>query len=161
MAFLFFVRPDNLLRHTGIACLVFVASHLLSIPAHATLGQNINPPAGDPLWTHAVTHTVSQRAGYVMHLITFPSGTVVREYVSLSGMVFGVAWEGPTLPDLRTALGAAFDQYIAATATRRATPLAVSKSDLVIVSTGHLRAFAGHAYLPLAAPAGIDISVVQ
>jgi hypothetical protein len=85
----------------------------------------------------------------------------VREYVASNGMVFGVAWEGPTLPDLKTVLGASFDEYVAAGAKRRGTPLAVSSSDLVVYSGGHLRAFSGHAYLPQAVPAGVDVGVIQ
>lgn len=148
--------------YTGrLACAMFVASGVLSMPAQATLGQNVSTVASDLARMHAVTHTVSMRTGYAMHLITLPSGTVVREYVAPNGMVFGVAWEGPTLPDMKTLLGAAFDPFVAANATRPATPLAVSNSDLVIFSSGHLRAFAGHAYLPQAMPAGVDISVIQ
>jgi hypothetical protein len=37
----------------------------------------------------------------------------------------------------------------------------VSTGDLLIFSTGHMRAFAGHAFLPLAVPAGVDIGVIQ
>jgi hypothetical protein len=145
----------------GLAGAIFVASCMLSLSAQATLGQNVSTVAGDAVWMHAITHTVSQRTGYVMHRLTLPSGTVVREFVSLRGVVFGVAWEGPTLPDLKATLGPAFDQYVAATATRRGSPLAVSTGDLLIFSTGHMRAFAGHAFLPLAVPAGVDIGVIQ
>lgn len=149
------------IRHTSIACAMLMVGYALSISAQATLGQNVSTVASDSAFMHAITHTVGMRTGYTVHLITLPSGTVVREYVAPDGIVFGVAWEGPTLPDLRTMLGTAFDQYLSANATRRATPLAVSKSDLVIFSSGHLRAFAGHAYLPLAVPAGVDIGVIQ
>jgi hypothetical protein len=93
--------------------------------------------------------------------MTMPSGTLVREYVAPNGMVFGVAWQGPTLPDLKSMLGESFDQYVAATATRRGTPLAVSTGDLVVYSGGHLRAFAGYAYLPRAVPPGVDVGVIQ
>jgi hypothetical protein len=30
-----------------------------------------------------------------------------------------------------------------------------------VFSGGHLRAFAGHAYLPQAVPAGVDVNVIQ
>jgi len=109
----------------------------------------------------ATAHSVTSQAAYTVHLITLPSGTVVREYVAGNGIVFGVAWEGPTLPDLKATLGEAFDRYVAATAMRRTTPLAVSSDALVVFSAGHLRAFAGYAYLPQAVPAGVDASVIQ
>ena len=137
------------------------ATCVLSLPAEATLGQNVSTVGNDQVLMHATAHSATSQAAYTVHLLTLPSGTVVREYVAPGGNVFGVAWEGPTLPDLKTTLGAAFDSYVAATATRRGTPLAVSNSDLVVFSGGHLRAFAGHAYLPQAVPAGVDVNVIQ
>jgi hypothetical protein len=137
------------------------ASCVLSFAAHATLGQNVSTVDSDQARMHAVTRTASAQNAYSVHLMTLPSGTLVREYVASNGMVFGVAWEGPTLPDLKTVLGASFDEYVAAGAKRRGTPLAVSSSDLVVYSGGHLRAFSGHAYLPQAVPAGVDVGVIQ
>ena len=146
---------------TRIARAMLGASCALSFAAHATLGQNVSTIDTDQARLHAVAHTATTQSAYSVHLITMPSGTQVREYVASNGVVFGVAWQGPTLPDLKSMLGTSFDTYVAATATRRGTPLAVSSSDLVVYSGGHLRAFAGHAYLPQAVPAGIDVGVVQ
>ncbi|HEY1998924.1 DUF2844 domain-containing protein [Paraburkholderia sp.] len=147
--------------HTSIACAMLGTACAFSLPAQAALGENVSSVASDEARMHAVAHGATAQAAYTVHLIALPSGTAVREYVAANGIVFGVAWEGPTLPDLKATLGAAFDQYVAATATRRATPLAVSNSGLVVYSGGHLRAFAGHAYLPQAVPAGVDVSVIQ
>lgn len=147
--------------HTRIARAMLGASCALSFAAHATLGQNVSTLDSDQARLHAIAHTATTQSAYSVHLMTMPSGTLVREYVARNGMVFGVAWEGPTLPDLKSTLGASFDTYVAATASRRGTPLAVSNSDLVIFSGGHLRAFSGHAYLPQAVPAGVDVGVIQ
>ncbi|HEY4295416.1 MAG TPA: DUF2844 domain-containing protein [Paraburkholderia sp.] len=147
--------------HTRIARAMLGASCALSFAAHATLGQNVSTLDSDQARLHAIAHTATTQSAYSVHLMTMPSGTLVREYVARNGMVFGVAWEGPTLPDLKSMLGASFDTYVAATASRRGTPLAVSNSDLVIFSGGHLRAFSGHAYLPQAVPAGVDVGVIQ
>jgi hypothetical protein len=137
------------------------ASCALSFAAHATLGQNASTVDNDQTRLHAVAHTATTQRAYSIHVITMPSGTLVREYVAPNGIVFGVAWQGPTLPDLKSVLGASFDPYVAATTMRRGTPLAVSTSDLVVYSGGHLRAFAGYAYLPPAVPAGVDVGVIQ
>ncbi|RFU48986.1 DUF2844 domain-containing protein [Paraburkholderia sp. DHOC27] len=147
--------------HTSLACAVLGATWAWCPIAHAALGGNVSSIGSDQVRMHAVAHSATSQSAYTVHLITLPSGTEVREYVAANGVVFGVAWEGPTLPDLQATLGAAFDQYVAATATRRATPLAVSNDQLVVFSGGHLRAFAGHAYLPQAVPAGVDVSVIQ
>ncbi|MDR6494873.1 hypothetical protein J2797_004789 [Paraburkholderia terricola] len=133
----------------------------MSLSAHATLGEKVSSVGSDQVRMRATAHSVTSQAAYTVHLITLPSGTVVREYVAGNGIVFGVAWEGPTLPDLKATLGEAFDRYVAATAMRRTTPLAVSSDALVVFSAGHLRAFAGYAYLPQAVPAGVDASVIQ
>ncbi|WP_429324689.1 DUF2844 domain-containing protein [Paraburkholderia sp. GAS348] len=146
---------------TSIARAMLGASCALSFAAHATLGQNASTVDSDLTRLHAVAHTSTTQSAYSVHLITMPSGTLVREYVAPNGIVFGVAWQGPTLPDLKSMLGTSFDQYVAATATRRGTPLAVSNNDLVVFSGGHLRAFAGHAYLPQAVPAGVDVGIIQ
>jgi len=147
--------------YSRIARAMLGASCALSLAAHATLGQNVSTVDGDQFRLRAVTHTATTQSAYSVHLMTLPSGTLVREYVARNGIVFGVAWEGPTLPDLKSMLGTSFDAYVAATTTRRGTPLAVSNSDLVVYSGGHLRAFSGHAYLPQAVPAGVDAGVIQ
>ncbi|WP_240766479.1 DUF2844 domain-containing protein [Paraburkholderia flava] len=147
--------------HTGIAHAMLGALFVLSLPAHATLGAGITSVGTGQVRMHALSQSESSAAGYTVHTITLASGTVVREYVAASGIVFGVAWEGPTLPDLKETLGTSFDRYVAANATRRATPLAVSSDDLVVFSAGHLRAFSGRAYLPHVIPAGVDASVIQ
>ncbi len=137
------------------------ALFVLSLPAHATLGAGVSSVGTDQVQMRAVSHSESAATAYTVHAISLASGTVVREYAANDGIVFGVAWDGPTLPDLKTTLGASFDRYVAANATRRATPLAVSSDDLVVFSAGHLRAFSGRAYLPHAIPVGVDASVIQ
>jgi hypothetical protein len=147
--------------YSSIARAMLGASCALSFAAHATLGQNVSTVDGDQSRLRAVAHTSTTQSAYSVHLMTLPSGTLVREYVARNGIVFGVAWEGPTLPDLKSILGSSFGVYVAATAKRRGTPLAVSSSDLVVYSGGHLRAFSGYAYLPQAVPAGVDAGVIQ
>src|ERR1700675_1950933 len=61
---------------------------------------------------------VSRTQKYTVHEIQAPSGTVVREFASPAGTVFGLAWTGPAMPDLRQVLGPSFDQYIVAVAQR-------------------------------------------
>ena len=145
----------------GIACAMLGAGCALPLAAHATLGENVSSVNNDGAHMHAVARTASTQSAYSVHAITLPSGTLVREYVTANGIVFGVAWEGPTLPDLKTVLGTSFDTYVAASAAQRNTPLAVSGADLVVYSGGHLRAFSGYAYLPRALPAGVGPGVIR
>ena len=102
-------------------------------------------------------------ARFTMHELTAASGTTVREYVSPAGVVFGVAWQGPSLPDLRQLLGVHFDQYVDAAAARRTrrAPVRVELPGLVVQSSGHMRAFAGKAYLPQGLPQGVVANEIQ
>ena len=152
------LKPVLIIRTARAA---IAASCVLSFSAFAALGQSVVTVDNDQARMHAVARTASTQTAYSVHTMTLPSGTLVREYVAANGVVFGVAWDGPTLPDLKSLLGASFDQYVAAGAVRRGTPLAVSGSDLVVYSGGHLRAFSGYAYLPQAVPAGVDVGVIQ
>lgn len=103
-------------------------------------------------------------AVYTVTQSTLDSGTIVREYADASGVVFAVSWKGPTLPDLRTLLG---DKFSVMTSNAEKRPkaghsqLAVSQPDVVIVSNGHMRAFAGQAWLPSALPAGFDTTSIE
>lgn len=146
---------------TAIAVVLAATGVAAPSAAEAALGQHVDSIAIDATHLSAVARASSVQAAYTVHTITLPSGTAVREYVGVNGVVFGVAWDGPTLPDLKTTLGASFDRFANSSPTRGGGPLAVSTSDLVVYSGGHLRAFAGHAYLPHALPAGVDAAVVR
>lgn len=101
---------------------------------------------------------------YTVSQSTLDSGTVVREYVDPQGTVFAVSWNGPALPDLRTLLG---DKFAVLTSSAGKRPkaghsqLAVDQPDVVIVSGGHMRAYAGHAWIPGALPAGFDTATIE
>lgn len=148
--------------YSGAIAIALAAAGLTAAPdARAALGQRVDSVAADATRLVAIAHASAVQAAYTVHTITLASGTVVREYVGADGIVFGIAWEGPTLPDLKTTLGAAFERFVNATPTRGGGPLAVSADDLVVYSSGHLRAFSGHAYLPRALPTGVDAGVVR
>jgi hypothetical protein len=102
----------------------------------------------------------TEHAGYRVHEIQLPSGTLVREFVGSDGNVFAVAWNGPTVPNLRQTLGQYFDKFVAAAQAKHADHhhLQIQQSDLVMQASGHMRgAFSGRAYLPQAVPAGVSI----
>ena len=86
--------------YSGIASAMLGASCALSFAAHATLGQNVSTVDSDQTRLHAVARAATSQDAYSVHQLTMPSGTVVREYVASNGIVFGVAWNGPTLPEI-------------------------------------------------------------
>jgi hypothetical protein len=135
---------------------------LLAAPAWAALGEHVDSVARDTERLRGEVQA-SAREGYAVHQITAAGGTLVREYVTRSGFVFGVAWEGPSMPDLAALLGshyAAFRQAVIASGRRRA-PVVLSTGDLVVESSGHMRAFRGRAYVPGLVPPELAAAVVR
>ncbi|RKP45632.1 DUF2844 domain-containing protein [Trinickia fusca] len=128
------------------------STNATSIPLRATAHAAVQGPANQP-------------APYTVTQTTFDSGTVVREYVSAAGTVFGIAWTGSRV-DLTALLGSYFPQYDQALAALRATrtgrgPVAIDDSGLVVHSGGHMGSFAGQAWLPQALPAGVSGNDIQ
>lgn len=95
--------------------------------------------------------------------LVLPTGTVVTEYVTSAGAVYAVAWRGPTLPDLHQILGSYFADY--QTAARhpvvRHRLVRVDSPDLVIESSGKMRAFVGRAWVPTMLPSGVTPADIQ
>jgi hypothetical protein len=130
-------------------------------PAAAALGGTPASIQADQASMQAAG-SVARLPQYAVYQLTTPWGTTVREYVSAAGVVFGIGWDGPSMPDLQTTLGPYFKDYVAAAAARRDRgPFAMNDGTLVAYSGGHLRAFNGHAYLPQAVPAGVDITAIR
>jgi hypothetical protein len=100
-----------------------------------------------------------ERTNYRVHDIELPSGTLLREFAALDGTVFAVAWSGPSLPNLRQAMGRYFDEYVSAAAAMHGgrNHIEVKQNDLVVQSGGHMRRFSGRAYLPASVPVGVTL----
>jgi hypothetical protein len=148
-------------------------------PAHAALGgAPMTPPAGATVG-NAVTHvatpavasasasaSAASASSYTVSTTTLPVGTVVHEYVGADGVVFGVAWQGPRIPDLPKLLDSYFPQYVQGIQNQRVNggghgPVSVTGGALVVRSGGHMGSFAGQAYLPPALPAGVSASDIK
>lgn len=93
---------------------------------------------------------------------TLDSGTIVHEYVGNDGVVFAVSWKGPYMPDLKDILGTHFNTLVSESRKQRGHPQMIIKhSDVVIISSGHMGAFEGKAYLPAKLPAGFTANDVK
>ena len=144
-------------------------------PAHAVLGgAPMTAPTGATV-SNSVSHaaavagsaaSASSASAFTVRTTTLAVGTVVNEYVGADGTVFGIAWQGPRIPDLPSLLGTYFPQYVQGIQNQRANgggrgPVSVAGSALVVRSGGHMGAFVGQAYLPQALPAGVSASDIQ
>jgi len=127
--------------------------------ASATLGEPEMTVQSDVAQLRASIKSSQDRAGYRVHEIQLPGGTLLREFVAPDGNVFAVAWNGPTKPNLRQALGKYFDTYVSAPKAKFADRrhVNVQQGDLVVQARGHMRAFSGRAYLASAIPAGVNL----
>ncbi|HEX3397097.1 MAG TPA: DUF2844 domain-containing protein [Steroidobacteraceae bacterium] len=127
--------------------------------ASATLGEPEATVQTDVSQAHASIKSSQDRGGYRVHEIQLPSGTIMREFVGANGTVFAVAWQGPTRPDLRQALGQYFDAYASAPRSKFADRrhVHIQQGDLVVEAGGHMRALSGRAYLLSAIPSGVNV----
>ncbi|HVS78409.1 MAG TPA: DUF2844 domain-containing protein [Steroidobacteraceae bacterium] len=133
-------------------------------PARAALGDTVASVQADQVRMKGQLRTRSE-PGFTVKEITAATGTVVREYVSPSGVVFAVSWSGPAMPDLQQALGTYFTQFKAAVKAQRAGHersghhhVQIRAPSLVLHAGGHMRQYFGLAYVPSLLPQNLSTS---
>lgn len=156
----------HLLCGTRALLAILSAVVLMSVfPAFAALGEPASSVQDDQAHMQGTLHSTQNQA-YTVHEIHAATGTIVREYVSSSGRVFAVAWQGPWPPDMRQILGSYFEQYQQAvhadTGSRAGRkPLRIEQPGFVMHAGGHMRSFSGHAYIPDNLPAGVSAEEIR
>ena len=152
-------------------CIIFlclglsIAALAIAQQARATLGESADSVTSDQNALSAMKRATTVRNGYTVHEFAL-DGTFVREYVSPSGIVFGIAWNGLAYPDLTPLLGSyAGDYETALRQTPRKPGLTrheVVKTDRVVVEKwGHMRNLQGRAYAPALIPPGVSIDEIK
>lgn len=158
MFHLAFLQLKRLLRAGAVIAIV-------AAPAWASLGGDEASIRADQVQMRG-TRTVKTAQSYTVHEIQAANGVVVREYISPEGKVFGVAWNGPWKPDMRQLLGSNFEQYARANQSQNAgrmgrRPVTINEPGLVLQLGGHVRAFAGRAYVPEMLPSGVGAESIR
>ena len=103
-------------------------------------------------------------ANYTVYQLEY-DGTSVREYVSPSGIVFAIAWNGLIHPDLTPLLGSYAGEYHEA--LRRTVRkygerhLQVKAAHVIVQKWGHMRNLQGRAYAPDLIPAGVTVDEIR
>jgi hypothetical protein len=140
-----------------------LATALMATAAHAALGHAVESVQTDRVHMSARMATAAS-AAYTAQTLTLDNGGTIKE-LSSGGVVFAVAWRGPSRPDLKQLLGEHFDTLQAETAVvgahRLRAPILLNRADLVVHSAGHPGAFRGFAYLPALTPAGVSAADLQ
>ncbi|MDO8722836.1 MAG: DUF2844 domain-containing protein [Syntrophales bacterium] len=144
--------------------LALAAALAIVRPAQAVLGGSADSIASDQKVLSAVRRATTVRTGYNVHEVISASVTL-REYVSPSGVVFGIAWNGLIHPDLTPLLGSYAGEY---GESLRQTPrkpgrrrLQVKTSRVVVEKWGHMRNLKGRAYAPALIPTGVSVDEIK
>lgn len=153
-------RPGSACRAVSLVSALLLA--FIVVPAFAELGGTQQTVSNDQAQFKA-TRQITRTSTHAVHEMQTAAGGRVREYVSNSGTVFGVTWDGPSKPDLKQLLGQYYDQYLQSerSARRRRGPVSLHSSSLVVESAGHMRAFTGRAYVPELLPEGVTTNDIQ
>jgi Protein of unknown function (DUF2844) len=130
--------------------------------ARAALGGSADSVESDRVSMKGLTRPILTGALHKQEL-QLPSGTVVTEYLGSDNVVYAVSWRGPTLPDLQQILGSYFVNYQAAARQPvvRHRLVRVDSPDIVIESSGKMRAFSGRAWVPARLPSGVTAADIQ
>jgi hypothetical protein len=134
--------------------------------AWASLGGDASSIGADQARVKGALMRVVTGSGYTVHEMQSATGVTIREYVSGSGPVFAVTWQGSYLPDLSQILGAYYVRFqqqaerIQRSRKSRGT-LLVEDPDFVVQMSGHQRAFGGRAYLPRSMPQGLNLQAIR
>ncbi len=141
--------------------LLLVLITAFSCSGFAALGGDVSSIQADQAHMRAQRRVI-QNAAYTVHEMQTESATLVREFVSPQGKVFGITWQGPTRPDLQQVLGSYYSEFAAARPTRRIHgPVTIRTPNLVIQSGGHMRALTGRAYVPAMVPADVRLEDIE
>jgi hypothetical protein len=132
---------------------------LFSSLAFGALGGDAASVAADRAQLKA-GEVQKQTSTYTVHQLMGEGGTIVREYISPSGNVFAVAWQGQFFPDMQQLLGNYFDQYSAAVKANKEArvgrrPLNLQLPGLTVQLDGHMRAYHFRASIPQQIPARV------
>jgi len=154
------IRALFLCLALGISMVTFATAQR----AEAVLGESVDSVESDRKVLSAVRGAMTVRNGYTIHQLS-AGATTIREYVSPSGTVFAIAWNGLTHPDLTQLLGAYAGEYENAL---RETPrkrgqraLRVQANRVIVEKWGHLRNLQGRAYAPDLIPPEVNIDEIK
>ncbi|MHB8908958.1 MAG: DUF2844 domain-containing protein [Syntrophales bacterium] len=153
-------RITALLFGFGLAALFLAAAG----PVQAALGESADSVDSDQTALAAKRVSKTVHNGYTVQELSSDSLTL-REYVSPTGIIFAIAWNGLTHPDLTPLLGAYAGEY--GTALRHAPRKPgrrnrrIETDQVVVEKWGHMRNLQGRAYVPALIPPGVNIDEIK
>ena len=154
------IKPYALFLSLGLWAAIFLAAQQVQ----AILGESAASIESDRNVLSAVERAKAVHDAFTVQEIQSGS-TTVREYISPSGVVFGVAWNGLMRPDLTQLLGSYANEYREALRriphNRGRSRLQVETSRVVVQQWGHMRNLQGRAYVPSLIPLGVSVDEIR
>lgn len=157
----------NMKKEYAVLFLCFallLVESLLPNRAAAVLGGAAGTVESDREAMAGSAVTTDAHLYYTIHQFAY-GGAQLREYVSPSGVVFALAWNGLTHPDLEQLLGSytgAHEEAVARTPRRHGVRRMRVEADGVIVEKwGHMRNLQGRAYISDLIPEGVTIDEIR
>ena len=152
--------PHVRTRSSGKTWLIFLWALLMMFTlaprSSASLGGDLDSVHRDEMHVKGGLQVANEER-YTIYEIRLSTGTSVREFISPAGIVFGLAWQGPIVPELQQFLGAYFQKYSEALQAQKSKymdrkPLRIHLPDLVFETGGHMGSYYGRAYIPQSVP---------
>jgi hypothetical protein len=145
-------------------CLGLMSPFVFIRQAEAALGKSTDSLASDRKALTTVRSVKKTFSNYNVQELQSKTKNV-REYVSPSGVVFGIAWDGISHPDLTPLLGNYASEHKKAEANfRRQHGLRharIKTSNIVVEKWGHMRRVRGRAYVPALIPEGVSVDEIK
>jgi hypothetical protein len=154
------IRIFSLFLGLGLSIALFATCRQV----HAALGESAYSVEMDREALSAVPSANEARNGYTVQELDTDS-TMIREYISPSGVVFAIVWNGLVHPDLTQLLGSYADEYETALQQTSLEPdrsrLRVQTNRVIVEKWGHMRNLQGRAYAPALIPPGVSIDEIK
>jgi len=130
----------------------------------ATLGESEDSVDSDKTAIEATGLSTVVHNGYTVRELRSVAVTL-REYVTPSGIIFAIAWNGQIHPDLTPLLGSYDDEYRTALQHTPREPgrrrLHIQTNRVVVEKWGHMRNLQGRAYVPALLPPGVSVDEIK
>ncbi len=142
---------------------------LLPISAWATLGENSSSIMNDQIALKATSTPDLQSSdlekasinAYQIQSFTTTTGIVVKQY-TYNQKVFAIIWNGKKVPDQNQLLGKYFPDFQTSNPSYKSlTVRKVQNADFISSTGGWMGHYAGEAFIPSLAPAGVTLTSLK
>jgi Protein of unknown function (DUF2844) len=142
--------------------LIIIMVAVFAPQSQASLGKGISSIDSDRSALAGQNRGATEHERYTIQTLGV-GNTEVREYLSLSGVVFGLGWNGPHHPDLKQLLGDYYGDFQNQSKIRqgRRRTGGVQTDHLVVRMWGHMRNQGGRAYDPTLIPQGVSVDEIR